>query len=754
MKKLTKYLCLAIICVGMCFTLVGCKAKLKEFALKEGTFNQTYMVGDEVDTSTIVMVATYTDKTTKEIKADELEISDVDTTTPGIKNVIVKWGEEAEATIKVTVYNSIEDTYVIAGFEEPAFITSYKAAKAGVKTDGMTAAEAEKAKRNEFLDRTATYKVGNDNAFVFMPQIEAFAHVGDTDTITLNRYTSNVQVYKSNGVDANGYTVWDTIFDNTRETPLTSNLVTVNNTTQEFKFAKEAAGSKFKLTVRPQNADEDIDSISFEFEVVNGYNVQTIEQLSVINNTPSTANNWASIKAANGLTGIDPEAVVLHGTFNITSDILPNAYKYVKGDTDIPANANTSDPTKDDYIYGSLRTWVSVYSHRVAPDKTFTIHGNYATIDATKLPRVAHATIVAENRNEGHVSLFGLNGDNHNENDSAGTKIDWANGITGNFVIENINFKGNSGKSEDEATKGGIGLINSSANLAQNNCILNGFNTMWVMHHTQSDSDPAISENQKSVFTKVKSYNAHDDMIFMYGYKQIELVDCEMIEAGGPIAMVCHHAADNSYGGFTSNLSLVNSKLESWVVGQEAWFKRYNADTFATQLKGLNGLIMQKTTGEGMTTRSIVKKDSNNQELVNFAIIVMDADDAFAPAGKIKGTVKMYDADRKATNVADLYTDVTNSNPLYPAFLINALETQNAATKQMPILQSAGFGTYGIMPDNSGTPALYDAFITNFGTTTADNQKAFAQGDWLNIYYPAASGTNSRMCIIAGYVNA
>ncbi len=738
MKKLTKYLCLAIICVGMCFTLVGCKAKLKEFALKEGTFNQTYMVGDEVDTSTIVMVATYTDKTTKEVKADELEISDVDTTTPGIKNVIVKWGEEAEATIKVTVYNSVEDTYIITGFEDPAFIRNYKNAIKGVDTTGMNAEEVVNAKRNEFYDRTVSYKVGNDNAFVFMPQIEAFVNAGDADTITLNRYTSSVVVEEYVGG------TWVKIFDNTLETPLTSDLVSVNNATQEFKFAKEAAGNKFKLTVRPQNADEDIPSITFEFEVVNGFNVQSIEQLSVIDNNAHTSANWASIKSANGLTGIDPDAVVLHGTFNITSDILPNAYKYVQGDIDIPADANKTDPTKDNYIYGSLRTWISVYSHVVAPDKTFTIHGNYSTIDATKLPRVANETIVAEGRNEGHVMLFGLNGDNHNEGDK---QVTYAGGISGNVVIENVSFKGNSGRSEDKSSKGGIGLFNASANIAQTNCIQNGFNVMYVMHHTQISNDVEAVKNQKSVFTRVKSYNAHDDMIFMYGYKQIDLVDSEFIGAGGPIAMVCHHDSDGSCGGFISNLDVINSTLESWVTGTEAWFQRYSAVETARQLIGLDALMRGATQNTKTITRT-VKIDGRDTSLVNFAIIIMDADNAFKPLGQIKGTVRMFDKDQKLTNVADVYNnhpEVTAEHPenaLYPANLITAAETANASAKQMPIFQSAGFGAYG-----TDGKTLID-FV---GSQNPNNAKMFVQGDWMNIYQPMDVSKTSRMCIIAGY---
>src|SRR5574344_3062688 len=106
MKKLNKVLMLVAMFFSMLFVFVGCDAKLKSLTLKEGSFATEYTVGDEVDLSTIVMVATYNDNTTKNINASELTFGQVSTETLGRKSLSVTYNKNTY-TINITVYNSL-----------------------------------------------------------------------------------------------------------------------------------------------------------------------------------------------------------------------------------------------------------------------------------------------------------------------------------------------------------------------------------------------------------------------------------------------------------------------------------------------------------------------------------------------------------------------------------------------------------------------------------------------------------------------
>jgi hypothetical protein len=137
------------------------------------------------------------------------------------------------------------------------------------------------------------------------------------------------------------------------------------------------------LTVRPygdQYAVETKFATSFEFGVVDGYNVYEQDDLALFNNVGT---HWDAYRTEKGLTALAVNSLVFQNDIEIIRDNLPDSFFYMEGDEDVlPTDADL------ERVYGSLRDNVDIYHRDILPGEAFTINGNYFSLDYSTLPVV------------------------------------------------------------------------------------------------------------------------------------------------------------------------------------------------------------------------------------------------------------------------------------------------------------------------------------------------------------------------------
>ena len=190
MKKKTKIL-FASLLLGASFTTIatGCNALKGDYALTNFTVDAsnvtlTYEIGDTVDFSGLVMKATFSDDETKTVALADVKIylgnEDITanlkklTEVAGSKEIkIVYSTEHGEKSKTLTITVKEEEVVLdsIDTFNKPAFLVAYQDQLAKAANEDTTANEAVFFK-NEVADgQTEPYKVGDDNAFKFLPEL-------------------------------------------------------------------------------------------------------------------------------------------------------------------------------------------------------------------------------------------------------------------------------------------------------------------------------------------------------------------------------------------------------------------------------------------------------------------------------------------------------------------------------------------------------------------------------------------------------
>lgn len=562
--------------------LVACDdvAVLKSISVKEGTLPTELIVGEKLDTSNTVVIATYSNDATKEVKAEDLEFSEIDTSTMGYKELIITYGSKT-LKVQIKVVSSITDTYDIVGFEKPKFVQDY-----------LENIKVQENKELEFMNRTDGYYVGDDNEFVFLPIITALDNNGND--ITLNKYLSKSQVFvKENG------TFTELVGGGMEE------IVKVDNENSTFDFTQQAVGKTFKISVRPYYLTEKQESNverytqSFEFTVVDGWNVYDVQNLSRFDNNPGTAHVWAEYKQANNIGNENTNAIILHNDIIVTTNDIPSAYKWQEGEV-----GNTQ-------IVGNLKNRKSIYTRAVAQNETFQFIGNYFTVDASKLPLISYDDD-NDNNNGGdsHSMLFAFGGDN----DGAPTGVSMGDG-----VLKNTNFIGNGQRSEDIKYSGAINLLQTSSD----HCLID--NTISRKFFTNFLFVRQAAEN---IINNSRAYDSYSCMIYSHQCDNNIIRSSELKGAGGPLIILTHVDPNKNPTSKYSNLTVEDSNLEALVTGTEAWFVSHGAAELAGQIKAMNRLFTEtsayfKANGIISNTKSFINGDGK----INMIGLIMASDD-------------------------------------------------------------------------------------------------------------------------------
>lgn len=416
-------------------------------------------------------------------------------------------------------------------------------------------------KRTEFFTLNKTYQVGDDNAWSAKPAVSFLSYNTKTKelkpiTVTSWSYTLKVEVYNE---DATAYVAANE-----------SLIDAIDLTNATVDFAESAIGSKFRVSVTPdgltetQLASVSEYTVSFELEVIDGYNVYSAKDLALLENRPAESYPvevaaWSEFKKANGIDEtLSPKALIIHQNINITVDDIPELFVYAEKDL----NKSDSDYER---TLGSLKDIYFIYVHSMDSDGV-KIVGNYFALSASTLPVVTreNGDITPEGEVISHATLF------YFEDDKA---------TGGEAVMEDLNLIGNAPKVEDNIKAGGIIMVKATASkfTARNNVAV-----CWFITYMPNRT------NQPVRVDYCKCYDNFNSFLYNWGSPDFIVSNSEMIGAGGPVVIQDHVDSTAADGGLVPSTKFVNSNVASYVVGTEGWFTVVKATALVPQIKQLN----------------------------------------------------------------------------------------------------------------------------------------------------------------------
>lgn len=520
-------------------------------------------------------------------------------------------------TVKLTV-NGVSVTFDvtveaplpnISGYELASSFTAYNANRAyGAANQDVTSKAFESA---FFVSDEDAYLVGDDNPFKFLPSLTQ-VNIETSTSTTLASFKTNTSVLLGN--------VELTAEDNGNNTKTFKNgdiaYVTEYYTQNKFQFLPAALGETFTLSVRPDsvsfsNVGPD-DVVSWTVKVVDGYNVTDSRELCLLEQSGRTY--WNSIKGALGLTGVRPQAIILHQDTVITKDSIPSSMYYT-----LPDNYNIKYKYTDDQNvehsvkpedvpaeYGGpfSRTFLwddewALFRYDMTSGSSFTIHGNFFDIDMSKMPLVAAFE-------PNGVSNIPAGKDTYYGDYMSKTSFLEVRGVEGTVKAadETFNFS-------NFAVKGNAGVqmvtVDPSSNISQggDNPVLGGgliFVKSRYCHsnitniHAHACFIPFFSRNETEVnYTNVKAYDSFQNALFVHSDSVNNLTNCHMKRAGGPLMILTQGEKDLGGGNYQPLIPKVYADnacvLESYVTGQSQWFVTYGVTGNVMQLAGLDPLL-------------------------------------------------------------------------------------------------------------------------------------------------------------------
>ena len=511
------------------------------FEVVEGTLDTTVKVGEPVVLDNIQLRVTYDDESVQTIsKNSDMIFSTVDTTTAGQKTLTITY-RGISVNVTITVEENLP-TYAVTSFEAPEIASLFV------------------TNSQKFNLQDNTYKVGDDNAFVFKPLIMGSIMNG-TEVVEvgiLDYVPTTFKIEQKNGAD----------YTELSGDSLT-NAVTIDEQNYTFDFSDSAVGNSYRITLSAET-NSGTSNVSFEFEIVDGYNIQSKAELSIIDNNAKTQDDWAELKTQNNVPSVNPNAVVIHGSYVLTDADVPSNYYYYKGDNDLG--------DRFDEVVGTLRNWKSIYSHDTPSGTTYTIYGNYNTIDASAIAITECDIITAntdDNQATGHSALFSFGGDN---DDAPGT-------VQGDVVVDSLILVGNANRTENPKLKGGLMMVLTNSN---DTLIKNVVSSSWVTNmvaHANADT----WENSTHIL-ECNFSDSFSNMFYYYGLKNNYIENSNLVGSGGPLLALTHvnpHEESSKW----SNVEVKNSHLETWVNGTEAWFQINKASGAATQVFAMDQLF-------------------------------------------------------------------------------------------------------------------------------------------------------------------
>lgn len=685
MKKFIN-LSLAILCaISFGLVMSACKKpKAVEIAVKDGTLNTEVYVGESVNTSNVVLLVTYDNDEVKEVaKNDEMTFSNVDTSVAGQKTLTISYlNLTTEVTITVTAQQT-QPQYIVQSFEAPQFASDFA------------------ANAQLFKIKTSTYKVGDDNAFVFKPKIMGYQNVdgsiGEIDELDYVESTFKVeQKDGSNYTEISGQSL--------------ENIVEIDEQKYAFDFTTEAVGNTYRITISANTINGE-KSVGFEFEIVDGYNIQSKSELSVIDNNPNTQSVWAELKTQNNVpTNINPNAVAIHGSFVLENSDVPSDYFY-----------NTDDADYLQGTAGTLRNWRSIYSHDVPSGSTYSIYGNYNTIDASAIA-ITEIDIIKANTTDsqgsGHSALFSFGADNELHPTT----------VQGNVVIDGLTLIGNSNRSENEKLKGGLLMVLTGAN---DTLLRNLRANSWLTNMVALNNVDSWENSTHILECDIK--DSFSNMFYYYGIKNNYIENSDLVGSGGPIFALTHVDPRQNVDSRYSNMEVKNSHLETFVNGTEAWFLINDANSTATELFAVDEVF--SLTSQGAVASGLLEnaKTFKKNDKANFVGMITSNGNPITNTDAIKGKIVFKNANDEVTYTYDMNDQnfkqlASQILPNLPAQAIAKIPFFSAGGEIATVTVGADYSVTGLGKDIT-TPFIDPSDLSNL-----QQIKRFFESKYLGLF--------------------
>lgn len=721
MKKIIRLLLVLVTVV----TLTACgDKKVESLILKSGLAKTSYAINETIDTSGIVVIAKYNDDTQKEVTAEDLEITGVSTAIAGNKKLTITYKGKT-----IDIYYTVEaaaaegqpsSSVTVYSVGEPSFVRSYKY---------NIQERDQKNKEAEFFVRNNGYKVGDDNAFQFTPDVTAMDE--NDNPVSVNKFIATVALK-----DGNDYR---TITGLERK-----KYVAVDTNSTSFDFTEEAIGHDFKLSLYPevlsgaQLAEVADYTVSFEFTVVDGRNVYTTADLSVLNNENVQA--WESYKSAHNVPTGKVAGVILHNNLNVTLDDIPDYYKYTTADDGVVTReslGSTEVERMEQYnnkaVLGTLKDCESIYHYELYNGESLNIHGNYFTIDARTLPV---------------TSNYGTDGSN-----SQLFKFD---SETGNTIVNvsNLNLLGNAlnyigeGNERELAPNnmGGLTALRFSAkeqiadeakfttrnvNFNVDNVIAKGFFMTTLTEYP----------NAEYKFSNVKSFDTYGNSTFVDLQSQVKLENCQFNRSGGPLFVTQYtwnpDFADvegiDDYLKLDIDSATIENGTASTLYGLESWFAAYAKTDLYNMVRGYNKIFEQ------YGRKGYVSKDNNNNAYVDVVVAMSffnkETDDVTSYGKAVvtidgKKVVDTVNADSTNPNYAHIIAAYQTKIPgVAPKGVPLFVNSEGDYAYFLPMTEEYSKETWILTKDISG-------LATNDITPITDpTDGLFTRGEYITIYY-------------------
>ncbi len=643
--------------------------------------------------NTLVLSGTYEGTETKTLNyanvKDFLTLTGVNTANVGEQTLTITLtndSDELTTTCNITVAT---DNGIISKFSVPKFVADLTSEETNIHNTKNTKFSTYDSGVIGFAhvygeENYQDYYVGSQNAWTFMPIV--FSKGTQLKTIH-----TNVKVYKIN--------------DDKTETLLTDELseyVTIDNLNyQTYDFTENANNKTFRIEVRPYGYEtnplyEDM-FVTFTIKVIDAYNVYNTTDLRMFDNQ-NLENKWDAWDEEHGITQVvDTHGLVLQSDINITDEDIPAIHFWT-------AEQAAGFPDADKLV-GSLWDRAGgaqgfIYNHRILDGSSYRFEGNYYQISAEQL-----ALIVRENETKTiyptgsdnyknyittHTNVFGFNG---NENDKDGNKI-------AKYTINNVNFFGNSQRSEDPKYSGGVICFKSEYAQTTFNNVLSQRWFIAFFNNQGGCDNQKLSDNYSLTLNDVNGFDAYNTLIYNWGGK-VNIKNSHLIGAGGPV-MICDHVGNNKStgeGGVISEVTTEDSVLESWVSGSEGWFVSYGASSQMGQIKAMVKLLS--------TYNKTIVKTINGQELLNMISVFKSGDVQGMSDSIIRGTFDVKNGEN-TINILDFAKKAKQYIPVASQAIqaiTNCAETtaNSIAETQVPYLSTdnGAFGMFTVDASNN-----------------------------------------------------
>ena len=688
---------------------------LESISVNAQSMKTQYFVGDEVDTTGLVVKAHYNSGKVVTLSLSEVTFSTVDMTTAGEKTLTVTYNEKTQ-NVAITVV-AVEPTGIIVDTTEMK--TNYLVGevidetglKVSLKYNNQTTTEVEleDVQLSEVDMSTEGTKVltisylgynANVNIYVTAPETDDWYVIGYelpsfVATYQTNKaekanketeYFDRTQTYK---VGTDNEFVFNPIVtalkdpfdDDEIESVLTTYrhmfkiYIQTGSTYQELtadfdmyvesiderngriQFTQQAQGHTFKVEAKPYYFQDEDDGfvVSFIFDVVSGYNIYDEKELAIIDNVQT--DKWKEFKQENDLENISVNKIIFHNNLVLTDSDLAKTFFYQEDDEDTKALIS-----KYPQIVGSLRDWMSLYHRKINNGETFEIEGNYYTLDCSKVSVIQYFGGEGAMNQMTHSQMFMLEGEFVSaalENE-AQSREQLEDLTTDTYTFKNFSVIGNANRDEDTSKAGGLIFVKSPQTMLNaTNILTRGVAITWF-------PDSLGSMN----LDKVKSYDTYSTSIYGYRRTNITITNSEIKRSGGPLIISGHEASDElpwHYGVFDID---ENTTIEAFVTGQEAWFESMGVAAQVAMLTAVEPLI-QGYSALVKNPRTMFK-NVNGVDQFNCVFGVYDAANLLSAGDDTKGYIQIGDFELDLTGndvVLATYRTMLSQLPTIPPIL-------------------------------------------------------------------------------------